>query len=191
MESDGMVGEKRVNMHIEAHNNVSREGSKTFVFGHVCKATLSRCRLSCAVLNHCSPLILWMKIHFVWPFAHVQTEKKTFELNFIWILKEPFIQVFFPLKDTVCRSCNLCQALHIYPRGGLLLFREKIKKLRVSVTRIAVPPKGIINSKLKFRPFTSLMLMEAWATFSNPLENIRVFGQICVIGWCLYIFETV
>lgn len=65
MESDGMVGEKRANMHIEAHTNVPREGSKTFVFGHGCEATLSRCRLSRAVLNRCSPLILWMKIHFV------------------------------------------------------------------------------------------------------------------------------
>lgn len=65
MESDGVVGEKRVNMHIEAHTNVPKEGSKTLVFGHVCKATQSRCRLSCSVLNRCSPLILWMKIHFV------------------------------------------------------------------------------------------------------------------------------
>lgn len=69
MESDGIVGEKTVSMHTEAHTNVPREGSKKFVFGHVCKATLSRCRLSCSILSCCSLLIVWLTVLIVWTFA--------------------------------------------------------------------------------------------------------------------------
>lgn len=83
MESDGIVGEKTASMHTEAHTNVPREGSKKFVFGHVCKATLSRCRLSCSILSCCSLLIVKLTVFIVWTLAvtHVlmhRNKKKKF-----------------------------------------------------------------------------------------------------------------
>lgn len=69
MESDGIVGEKTASMYTKARTNVPREGSKKFVFGHVCKATLSHCRLSCSILSCCSLLIVRLTVLIVWPFA--------------------------------------------------------------------------------------------------------------------------
>lgn len=101
--------ENSVYAHREAHTNVLREGSKKFVFGHVCKATLSRCRLSCSILNCCSLLIVRWTVPIVWTFAvtHVLTQKsKTIHglKSFICIKKN--LSSRFALRGTICRFCN-------------------------------------------------------------------------------------
>lgn len=101
--------ENSVYAHREAHTDVLREGSKKFVFGHVCKATLSRCRLSCSILNCCSLLIVRWTVPIVWTFAvtHVLTQKsKTIHGLKCFICIKKNLSSRFALKGTIRRFCN-------------------------------------------------------------------------------------